>query len=142
MYIGIEKLKPHKETLTSCMPPLPKYMLWAALNNKGPYDILNPIMKPISEDSFVAPKNNENPELFFFTADERKTLYSTQEKVKKIGGSMGELAKSMHGLKKKFLKKADLLKEVLNQEAFNVISGESVENFTRWIISVSPSLTR
>eukprot|EP00826_Nyctotherus_ovalis_P019322 TRINITY_DN15938_c0_g2_i4.p2 TRINITY_DN15938_c0_g2~~TRINITY_DN15938_c0_g2_i4.p2 ORF type:complete len:153 (-),score=16.55 TRINITY_DN15938_c0_g2_i4:138-596(-) len=142
MHIGIEKLKPHKETLSSCIPPLPKYMLWAALHNKGPYDILRPILTPTPEDSLLAPKGYENLEQFFFTAEERTTLYDTREKVAKIGESMGELAKTMHKLKKKFLKEVDLLKKVLNQEAFNMISGESVENFTRWIISVNASLTR
>ena len=140
------------QLLNDLIPPLHKYMLWAAKNGAGIYS------KASNEEAKADVKLYSNiggstkkqakgvlsetiaegmPALSVL--DQQK-VYETQGRVKDICESILTHVKGMHEYKNEMLKELYKLDRILQQDIFDQMTSNTLENFNKWIDQVTIKL--
>eukprot|EP00826_Nyctotherus_ovalis_P058087 TRINITY_DN7963_c0_g1_i4.p1 TRINITY_DN7963_c0_g1~~TRINITY_DN7963_c0_g1_i4.p1 ORF type:complete len:149 (-),score=48.76 TRINITY_DN7963_c0_g1_i4:173-619(-) len=144
MEVPKEERKPDVEEIADFIHPVSKYILWAAINNEGPYKQEEQKVDLIFEEDFLLfPKGYKSAdELNFMDAAERQTFRDAQTCVKDFARAISQHLKEVQKHKCDFLRELHSLERVLQQEVYSRLSTESIDAFTNWIESVATCINK
>jgi len=134
-----EEQKWSMKDVTEYISPLHKYLLWAAVNNEGPYKHEEQKIDLIfDEDYIVFPKGYQNTgELNFLDVTDKSAFCKSQTSIKDIARSLREHFKFIQARKRDFLREIRSLENLLQQEVFSHINSETISSFIQWVETVS-----
>jgi len=132
-----------EEDLTSFINPLCKYVIWAAINNEGPYKNEVQIPQILFEEDYALFPNGYigSDELHFMTTEERQAFRESRVNVKDMARYMAERLKEIEKHKCDFLREIHSLGALLQQEVFSKMSIETANEFKNWVVNVINYIT-
>jgi hypothetical protein len=134
------------------MPSVCKYILWAVVNNEGPYKKKEEKVNLIFDEGYLAfPKDHSDlyggtilvkgidfQEKNFLDVIEKQVFYDSEASTKDLAKSISNHLQIIEEHKSKFIKDVNSLEELLQREVFGRMSVEAIDIFTQWIDDVIP----